>query len=235
MTHQPSQTAIVTGAGSGIGRSLAIKLSKLGYHVILAGRTSETLEQTSLSLDGPFTITVIDVTDATACHGLVEQVATQLGRIDVLCNVAGSAPSMTIGQITAELWQQTIDTNLSSVVNLTTACWAIFEKQQSGFVGNVSSMASIDPFPGFAIYAAAKAGVNLFTLVTGREGQAIGVRAVAVAPGAVETGMLRSLFDESVIPTDKTLSPDDVAQVFIDCLLQKRDFEAGQTIELPSP
>ena len=108
-------------------------------------------------------------------------------------------------------------------------------EQQSGFIGSVSSMASIDPFPGFSIYAAAKAGVNLFTLVTGREGQKIGVRAMAVAPGAVETGMLRKLFDESVIPADATLSPDEVAKVIVDCLENKRAFEVGQTIELPSP
>lgn len=235
MPHKPSQTAIVTGAGSGIGHCVATQLSELGYHVVLVGRTQETLEQTSQLLEGAFSIHVADVADSAACHDLVQKVANQLGRIDVLCNVAGNAPILEIGQITPDLWQQTIDTNLSSVVNLTAACWPIFEQQQSGFVGNISSMASVDPFPGFAMYAAAKAGVNLFTLVTGREGAKLGVRAMAVAPGAVETGMLRSLFDESVIPTDATLKPKDVARVLIDCLQEKREFEVGQTIELPSP
>tara|TARA_Y100000589_G_C27076953_1_gene597918 strand:+ start:251 stop:1030 length:780 start_codon:yes stop_codon:yes gene_type:complete len=235
MPHQPSQTAIVTGAGSGIGRSLANQLSQLGYHVVLVGRTEETLEQTSQLLEGPFSIHVADIADAAACRELVAKVSEKLGRIDVLANVAGFAPSLQIEQVTAELWQQTIDTNLSSVVNLTAACWPVFEKQKSGFVGNISSMASIDPFPGFSIYAAAKAGVNLFTLVTGREGAPIGVRAMAVAPGAVETAMLRNLFDESMIPAEATLSPDDVAKVIVDCLENKRSFEPGQTLELPSP
>lgn len=235
MPHQPSQTAIITGAGSGIGQSLALQLSQLGYHVVLVGRTSQTLEQTSQLLEGPFTIHQADVADSDACRELITQVSEKLGRIDVLANIAGFAPSLSIDQITPKLWQETIDTNLSSVVNLTSACWPIFEKQQSGFVGNVSSMASIDPFPGFCIYAAAKAGVNLFTLVTGREGAKIGVRAMAVAPGAVETGMLRKLFDKSVIPTQATLSPADVAQVMTDCIREKRAFEPGQTIELPSP
>ncbi len=235
MSVKPSQTAIVTGAGSGIGRALATQLSQLGYHVVLVGRTESTLQETSQQLEGPFSIHVTDVADAKACRDLVKQVADQLGRIDVLANVAGFAPSLNIDQVTAELWQQTIDTNLSSVVNLTAACWPIFEKQQSGFVGSISSMASIDPFPGFSIYAAAKAGVNLFTLVTGREGKKIGVRAMAVAPGAVETGMLRKLFDESVIPASATLTPEEVAQVIVDCLENKMDFTVGQTIELPSP
>lgn len=212
-----------------------MQLSQLGYHVVLVGRTEETLEQTSQLLEGAFSIQVADITDAQACRDLVAHVSGKLGRIDVLANVAGFAPSLEIGMVTPELWKQTIDTNLSSVVNLTAACWPVFEQQQSGFVGNVSSMASIDPFPGFSIYAAAKAGVNLFTLMTGREGEKIGVRAMAVAPGAVETGMLRSLFDESVIPADATLSPDDVAKVIVDCLQNKRNFTPGQTIALPSP
>lgn len=235
MAHKPSQTAIVTGAGSGIGQSLANQLSQLGYHIVLVGRTQQTLEQTAQLLEGPFTIHQADIGNAEACRQLVTKVSEQLGRIDVLANVAGFAPSLKISQITPELWQQTVDTNLSSVVNLTAACWPIFEKQKSGFVANISSMASIDPFPGFSIYAAAKAGVNLFTLVTGREGKKIGVRAMCVAPGAVETGMLRSLFDESVIPSDATLSPDFVAQVILECLQKKRRFDPGQTIELPSP
>jgi NAD(P)-dependent dehydrogenase (short-subunit alcohol dehydrogenase family) len=235
MSVKPSQTAIVTGAGSGIGRALATQLSQLGYHVVLVGRTESTLDETSQQLESPFSIHATDIADAQACRDLVNQVASQLGRIDVLANIAGVAPSLTIDQITPELWQETIDTNLSSVVNLTAACWPIFEKQKSGFVGSISSMASIDPFPGFSIYAAAKAGVNLFTLVAGREGEKIGVRAMAVAPGAVETGMLRKLFDESVIPADATLSPEEVARVIVDCLEKKREFTAGQTIALPSP
>ena len=84
---------------------------------------------------------------------------------------------------------------------------------------NVSSMASIDPFPGFATYAAAK----------------IGVKAVAVAPGAVETPMLRSMFNEQMIPKDKALSPEQVAKIITDCITGERAFTSGETIAVPSP
>jgi len=108
-------------------------------------------------------------------------------------------------------------------------------QQGGGFVGNVSSMAAFDPFPGFAAYAPAKAAVNMLTLVTAREGAAWGVAALAVAPGAVETPMLRGLFDASVIPPGKTLDPADVAAVLTAAALGQRDFISGSVVELPSP
>jgi NAD(P)-dependent dehydrogenase (short-subunit alcohol dehydrogenase family) len=85
------------------------------------------------------------------------------------------------------------------------------------------------------MYASAKAAVNMFTLCTAREGAAIGVRAVALAPGAVETSMLRGLFDEKAIPHDKTLTPEQVATVIRDCLTGARRFTSGETIPVPSP
>ncbi len=96
---------------------------------------------------------------------------------------------------------------------------------------NVSSMASIDPFPGFSIYAASKLAVNMFTRCIAQEG----LRAVAIAPGAVETPMLRGLFDESVIPRDKALDPAEVAKVIVDCITGNRAFESGEVITVPSP
>jgi len=133
---------------------------------------------------------------------------------------------------------QVIDTNLTSVVHLTAAVWPHLRKSDEhagGVIVNVSSMASFDPFPGFALYAAAKIGVNMFTLCTGREGAEHGIRAVCIAPGAVETSMLRGLFDESVIPPDKALSPDAVAACIADCITGRRDYESGETIEFASP
>ena len=102
-------------------------------------------------------------------------------------------------------------------------------------VVNVSSMASLDPFTGFNLYGAAKAATNLFTQATADEGQALGVRAYAIAPGAIETGMLRSLFDEDMLPKDQTLSPDAVAQVITECVTGETAISNGQTFVLDSP
>jgi NAD(P)-dependent dehydrogenase (short-subunit alcohol dehydrogenase family) len=186
-----------------------------------------------------------DITEPAAAAAIIGATLDRFGRLDALVNVAGFASQTPIEQITADEWRATIDTNLSAVVMLTAAAWPALRASASGgdserafgggVIVNVSSMASIDPFPQFAMYAAAKAGVNLFTRCTASEGAEWGIRAVAVAPGAVETPMLRSMFDERVIPREKALAPEDVAKVICGCVTGKRGFEAGEVIVVGSP
>ena len=229
------QVAIVTGAGSGIGRAVAVQLGAEGYCVVLVSRGRAGLEATAEAVDGETFVYPADVTDTDVVTTLTEDVLASFGRIDALVNVAGYAELLPIEHVTAEHWRKTIDVNLSAPVLLTAAVWPTFKKQRSGIVVNVSSMASVDPFPGFATYAAAKIGLNMFTNCTATEGEPIGVKAVAVAPGAVETPMLRAIFDETMIPADKALSPDAVAEVIRDCITGAREFQNGETIVLPSP
>ncbi len=226
--------AIVTGAGSGIGRAVAVQLGAAGYCVVLVSRRRDKLQETAEMVDGESFVYPADLSNSKAITMLVQDVLASFGRIDALVNVAGHAELLSIDQITAEHWQRTIDVNLSAAVLLTAAVWPTFKTQKSGVVANVSSMASIDPFPGFSIYAAAKIGLNMFTQCTAQEGEAIGVRAVSIAPGAVETPMLRSMFDEDVIGKDKTLSPQEVAAVICGCVTGERAFESGVTIPLPN-
>ncbi len=229
---------IVTGAGSGIGRSTSLRLAALGYHVVLVGRTRSKLEATAAKIQaasGEALVLPADLTDAEQTRRIVDHALGAFGHIDALANVAGAAPLQPIERITPEIWRNCIDANLSYVVNLTAVAWPVFRRQKSGTIVNVSSMASIDPFPGFSIYAAAKIGINMFTRCTASEGAAIGVRAVTIAPGAVETPMLRGLFDESKIAHDKTLSPEEVAQVIADCVTGKREFISGEVIVVASP
>lgn len=227
-------SAIVTGAGSGIGRSTAKLLSNTGYDIVLVGRTLSKLEETAADLAGNSLCVDADIANPAECERIIRQSLDQFSRIDAIANVAGNAPSLPISESTAENWRACIDTNLTAIVHLTAQAWPTFTAQQSGVIVNVSSLASIDPFPGFAMYASAKAGVNMFTKVTAREGEAVGVKAFSVAPGAVETPMLRSLFDESMIPKENTLSPDAIAQVIVDCIIGKRDSDNGHTIQVPN-
>jgi NAD(P)-dependent dehydrogenase (short-subunit alcohol dehydrogenase family) len=96
-------------------------------------------------------------------------------------------------------------------------------------------MASFDPFPGLAIYAAAKVAINMFTHCIAQEGEKIGVKSVCVAPGAIETPMLRGLFGKDVLPTEKTLDPKEVAGFIVDCITGKRGFKSGETVVMASP
>ena len=230
-----TSVSLITGAGSGIGQAAAIALAQAGHQVGLVGRTKQKLEQTARMIGesaGQSDLFVADLCDTAGLGELVHVVLDRFGRLDAVANVAGDAPLLSIDQITPQIWRRCIDTNLSCVVQLTTAIWPILKKQRGGTIVNVSSLASFDPFPGFSIYAAAKVGVNMFTKCTADEGKAIGVKAVCIAPGAVETPMLRGLFDETVVPPDKTMDPAVVGQMICDCITGERVFEPGETIRV---
>ena len=233
--------AIVTGAGSGVGRDTAILLAECGYHVLLVARSADKLDAAAElaredAAEGVRVETMpADLLDPAAAPRVVERARELFGRVDALCNIAGGAPLLPIEKLTPAITRDCLAINLEAPALLTAACWPLFRQQKSGVVVNVSSMASVDPFPGFAIYAAAKVGLNMLTRCTASEGKRINVTAVAIAPGAIETPMLRQNFNEKVIPADKCLDPVTVAALIRDCVTGTRDFTPGETILLPGP
>ena len=239
-SHPTNKTALITGAGGGVGRATALLMADAGYAVVLAGRTEATLNEAVAYIreelpDAALHAHPCDVTDSGQVQALVDATLARYGRIDALANCAGSAPLQSITQMTDDIIDAAIDVNLKSVLYLTRAVWPAFRKQKSGAVCNVSSMASIDPFVGFNVYAAAKAGVNLFTRAAADEGKRFNLIAAAVAPGAIETAMLRQNFPEKMIPASKTLDPLVVAGVIRNVLTGARKVELGEVIPLPSP
>jgi NAD(P)-dependent dehydrogenase (short-subunit alcohol dehydrogenase family) len=223
--------AIITGAGRGIGRATALELRRRGYRLSLAARGVNDLNETARLAGGALCLPT-DVTDPAQVERLVHETLSLLGRIDALVNNAGLAPVRPIVEMTPDEWRAVIDTNLSAAFYLTRAAWPAFEKQRSGVVVNVSSAAARDPFPGFAAYGAAKAGLNLLGLSAAREGEKIGVRVHTVAPGATETAMFRGLMTPRQYPAEKTLDPSDVANVIADCVTGSLRFTSGEVIYL---
>jgi len=223
-------TAIITGAGGGIGRATAIELSRRGYRLSLCGRNPGPLNETAALAAG--LVISGDVTVSADMNRLVEKTLAEFGRLDAIVNNAGLAPSCDIDQMSDEQWHAVIDTNLSAAFYLTRAAWPIFRRQGSGAVVNISSIAARDPFPGFTAYAAAKAGLNALSFSLAREGQKIGVRVHTVAPGAVETQMLRELFTAEQVPSDTVLAPSDVAKVIAQCIAGDLKFASGEVIWL---
>lgn len=221
--------AIITGAGRGIGRATAEELARKGYCLALLSRNAKELEETQ-KLCGGGIVLPVDVTDAEAVERTVAAVADRFGRIDAIVHCAGVAPQRSIKEMTLGEWHSVLDTSLSAAFYLCKAAWPVFERQRSGVVVNVSSVAARDPFPGFAAYGAAKAGVNLFGLSAAREGQKIGVRVHTVAPGAVETEMLRRILSPEQFPTEKTLGPQDVARVIAQCVTGELSYTSGEVI-----
>src|SRR5450432_4111908 len=203
------KVAIITGAGGGIGRATAIELSQRNYRCVLVGRTQNTLSETAKVARDSLPI-VADVTKLADVDAIVEKTLSRFGRIDALVNNAGLAPIAIIEQTTPELWRDVIETNLSATFYLCRAAWSELKKSRGAIV-NISSMAARDPFAGFLAYGAAKAAVNTFGLSLAREGAAAGVKVYTLAPGAVETPMLRAILSPAEFPSEKTLAPAEVA------------------------
>lgn len=228
--------AIVTGAGSGIGRSIAAALSAAGHDLMLVGRRSAPLDQTAALCSPGVLVHVASVARHDDVERMIDAAWKAFGRLDVLINNAGQGRVLTIPETTPDILDETMRTNALSAAWAIHHAWPLFQRQHArttswrGCVINISSMASVDPFPGFFAYAASKAAMNLLAASAAKEGASIGLRAFAIAPGAVETPMLRASFDESAIPKDQTLPPETIAAIVLQCIRGERDAQSGQVI-----
>jgi NAD(P)-dependent dehydrogenase (short-subunit alcohol dehydrogenase family) len=223
-------TAIITGAGRGIGRATAVKLSQDGFRVVLVSRSPGELAETA-SLCGDRAVAMpADVCDQAAVEKVVQQSLNQFGQVSALVHNAGAATLKPIDQMSSQEWRATIDTNLSAAFYFCRALWPAWRRQKAGTAVLVSSEAARNPFTGFAAYGAAKAGLNTFGLALAREGAEFGVRVHCVAPGAVETKMLRSVISAEQYPTSRTLDPMDVAAVIAQCVRGDLRHASGEVI-----
>lgn len=233
----PSPVSIVTGAGSGIGRAVAILLAGIGHRLVLVGRRADKLDQTAALLPAsaePMRL-ALDVGSAAAARDCVARTIDRFARLDALVNNAAVAPRTPIASTSVADLDECFRVNALAPAYLILAAWPAFQRQRSGCIVNVSTIGTIDPFPGFFAYVSSKAAVNLMARCCALEGRDAGVRAFAVAPGAVETEMLRAAFDASVIPPERTLTPDHVARVIVECIQGRHDARNGSVIEVPSP
>ena len=236
-----SNVAIVTGAGTGIGREISAQLAEVGYRVVLVSRSSAHLEATAAEInkrvsEPPKTLIVpADLTNHQQASSIVDQAMNEFGHVDVLVNNAAVAPSVPIEEATGDLLSQTFSLNSFAPALLVANLWKVFQQQNDGCVVNISSMATIDPFDGLSIYAASKAALESLTRSIVNEGRPWGISAYAIAPGAVETPMLRTLISKDQLPSEKTLSPAAVGKVVVQCVMGQRTDDLGRTIVLPSP
>lgn len=231
------RTAIVTGAGSGIGREVALQLASLGYALTLAGRTRATLDETrarceAQSAGARAECVVADMAVAREAGALAAACAEAHGGLGVVVNCAAVASLRPIERTDDELIERTFRANTFGPMALIRSAWPIFVQQGGGCIVNVSTYGTLDPFPGFLAYAASKSALDSVTRSCHNEGASKGIRAFTINPGAVETGMLRSMFPTSALPTSRTLDPADVARVIVDCIEGRRDNDRGRTIPL---
>jgi len=227
-------TAIVTGAGSGIGRAVALRLKSRGWNVALVGRRAESLEETATLMhpgrqgEG-YMVLPADVSKESDVRGLVEQVRAEWKRIDALVNNAGVAPFHPIEATTMELLEGVFGANTFGPALLISAVLPIFKEQGGGTVVNISSLAARDPFPGFFAYAASKAALE--SLVRSIRNEVPFVTAFNLRVGAADTDMIRGIFTKDQLAGFTLLSPDRVARTVVDCIEGKVDPSEG-TIEI---
>ena len=220
------RVAVVTGAGSGVGRSSSLALLEAGYHVSLAGRRQDALEETQ-SMAGvdveKCKVVPCDVSDDKSVHALFSSTFQQFGRLDLLFNNAGiGAPAIPLEEFSVEQWKLVVDINLTGTFLCTQEAFRIMKKQepQGGRIINNGSISAHAPRPFSAPYTATKHAITGLTRSTSLDGRAYNIACSQIDIGNAETdmtarmkkGVLQANGTTSVEPT---MDPAHVAQAFV--------------------
>ena len=210
-TQLAGQTAVVTGAGSGIGRASAQMLAQAGAAVVCADRDASSAGETAkliVEAGGRASVQVMDVTSSSEVDALVEAAVDQYGRLDIMANIAGIILQSPVVDLTDDDLDRILSVNLKGVVFGCRAAARVMKTQGSGAIINMSSAAIDAPASGLAGYGMAKAAVVQLTRVLAAELAPHNVRVNAVAPGYVVTNMTGRMYTDAkgVVDEEKRTS-----------------------------
>jgi 3-oxoacyl-[acyl-carrier protein] reductase len=220
MNQLANQIAVVTGAGRGIGRAIALKFASAGADVVCVSRTAENSEKVAAevrALNRKAWTCAVDVADSAAVAAAAEKILAEAGQVDVLVNNAGVTRDGLLVRMKDEDWDTVLNTNLKGAFAFTRALARSFLKQRSGRIINVASVVGLMGNAGQCNYAASKAALIGFTKSIARELASRGITANALAPGFIETDMTAGLKEEArqallgQIPLNSLGQPDDIA------------------------
>ncbi|MBS3733936.1 MAG: 3-oxoacyl-[acyl-carrier-protein] reductase [Phycisphaerae bacterium] len=215
------KVAIVTGAARGIGREIARELLSMGMTVVAVDLKDDLLAELPAALDAPgekLDCRTMDVTDSEGFTGLIDAVAEQYGRLDVLVNNAGITRDGLLMRMEDADWEAVVKVNLTSAFIGTRAVARHMLRGRSGSIINMTSYSGLEGNRGQANYSASKAGMVGLTKTTAKELASKNVRCNAVAPGFIKTEMTDALPQQakdvalSLIPLKRMGAPEDVAR-----------------------
>ena len=212
-----SRVVLITGGTRGIGRALAETLLKAGDQVAVTGTTEDGVVRAGreLSRFGQAVAIVCDVRDSASAERAVRTTVAKFGGLDVLVNNAGVGVGGPIADLTHDEWHRIIGTNVTGLFNCCKAAIPELRQRGGGWIVNLSSLASKNPFPGGAAYCASKAAVNAFSDALMQEVRYDNIRVTCILPGSVATGFSGR---EPGAGADWKLLPEDVAHAIVDAL-----------------
>jgi 3-oxoacyl-[acyl-carrier protein] reductase len=199
MKQLENQIAVVTGAGRGIGRAIALKFAAEGADVVCVSRTVENSEKVATevrALGRKAWAFAVDVADANSVNPAVEKILAECGRVDILVNNAGVTRDGLLMRMSDADWDTVLNTNLKGAFLVTKAFSRAMLKQRAGRIVNIASVIGLIGNAGQCNYAASKAGLIGFTKSAAKEFAARGVTVNAIAPGFTETDMTAELKPE---------------------------------------
>ena len=237
-----SKTAVVTGGSRGIGRSIVLTMASQGANVTFLYRsneaaTEETLEA-ALGLSGVVNAKKIDIRDAEACEGAIDQIAEDAGKIDILVNSAGITRDNILGLMTNSELSDVLETNVIGVFNILRPVIPYMVSQRRGRIINISSVAGEKGGRGQTNYAASKGAINALTKSLAVELAPKNILVNCVAPGMIETDMTESIRQQagdvvkSKILLGRFGQPEDVAKAVLFFASSLSDYVTGQVLNV---
>jgi 3-oxoacyl-[acyl-carrier protein] reductase len=222
MSQLANQIAVITGAGRGIGRAIALKFAAEGADVAVVSRTQENSEKVAAEirvLGRKAWAHAVDVADAAAVSAAAEKILAEAGKVDILVNNAGVTRDGLLMRMSDADWDTVLNTNLKGAFLFTKAFSRAFAKQRTGRIINISSVIGLIGNAGQCNYAASKAGLIGFTQSVARELAGRGITVNAIAPGFIETDMTAELKEE--------MKAEILKKIPLGCLGQSDDIAAA--------
>lgn len=236
-----NRVALVTGAGRGIGKSIARRLLHQGADLLLINRNRshvEDLLEEAISLGSKVLSIQVDVADFDTVQQSVEEALQTLGRVDFLVNNAGITQDNLMLRMSFQEWKTVLDTNLSGTFNLTKSVVRRMVKQRFGRIVNIGSVVGSSGNPGQANYSASKAGMIGFTKSIARELGSRNITCNLIAPGYIETDMTLNLTEAQTkmildqVPLGRMGSPEDVANAVSFLLSEQACYISGTVLHV---